>query len=204
MDASSAPATALANRLTQICSDHSLGDPLVYARWAGAMQFRRSADENVHRDAEFSGSFDSLIKVRCNRPTACLEKMTGQYVVVSIGLNLAKDLHEPRGIFRSGCRRREQVFEPRHGTTQHRGVLMEDPQDVLRRSLAQEVPKERLSQWHGRWKVGRRIDRNSCPKEGNNPPGSSSCFPQEPPAVYLGFVWPHHECASARAKVDRR
>jgi MerR family transcriptional regulator, thiopeptide resistance regulator len=47
VDASSAPALALANRLTRICVDHSLGDPLVYTRWAGAMQFRRSADENA-------------------------------------------------------------------------------------------------------------------------------------------------------------
>jgi DNA-binding transcriptional MerR regulator len=47
VDASSAPAMALANRLTRICADHSLGDPLVYTRWAGAMQFRRSADENA-------------------------------------------------------------------------------------------------------------------------------------------------------------
>jgi hypothetical protein len=45
--ASSTPAMELANRLTRICADHSLGDPLVYARWAGAMQFRRSADENA-------------------------------------------------------------------------------------------------------------------------------------------------------------
>jgi DNA-binding transcriptional MerR regulator len=48
-DPSSAPAMALANRLARICSDHSLGDPLVYARWAGAMQFRRSDDENARR-----------------------------------------------------------------------------------------------------------------------------------------------------------
>ena len=47
VDVSSTPTTALANRLTRICADHSLGDPLVYARWAGAMQFRRSADENA-------------------------------------------------------------------------------------------------------------------------------------------------------------
>ncbi len=44
---SSAPAKALANRLALICSDHSLGDPVVYARWAGAMQFRRSAEVNA-------------------------------------------------------------------------------------------------------------------------------------------------------------
>ena len=42
IDTSSAPVMAIANRLARICSDHSLGDPLVYARWAGAMQFRRS------------------------------------------------------------------------------------------------------------------------------------------------------------------
>ena len=47
VDASSAAATVLANRLTQICADHSLGDALIYARWAGAMQFRKSADENA-------------------------------------------------------------------------------------------------------------------------------------------------------------
>jgi DNA-binding transcriptional MerR regulator len=47
VDASSAPAIALVNQLTRICADHSLGDPLVYACWAAAMQFRRSADENA-------------------------------------------------------------------------------------------------------------------------------------------------------------
>ena len=46
---SSRPARALADRLARICADHSLGDPLVYARWAGAMQFRNSADENACR-----------------------------------------------------------------------------------------------------------------------------------------------------------
>lgn len=48
-DAFSAPAMALANRLARICSEHSLGDALVYARWAGAMQFRGFADENARR-----------------------------------------------------------------------------------------------------------------------------------------------------------
>jgi DNA-binding transcriptional MerR regulator len=47
VEPSAAPATALAERLAQICSDHSLGDPLIYARWASAMQFRRSVDENA-------------------------------------------------------------------------------------------------------------------------------------------------------------
>jgi hypothetical protein len=45
---------ALANRLAQICSDHSLGDPLVYARWAGAMQFRSSADENARKKSAWA------------------------------------------------------------------------------------------------------------------------------------------------------
>lgn len=48
-DPSSAPAGALADRLVRICTEHSLGDALVYARWAGAMQFRQSADENARR-----------------------------------------------------------------------------------------------------------------------------------------------------------
>jgi DNA-binding transcriptional MerR regulator len=49
VDPSSAPGVTLANRLARICSDHSLGDPLVYARWAIAMQFRGPADENARR-----------------------------------------------------------------------------------------------------------------------------------------------------------
>ena len=43
----STPAIGLADRLARICSDHSLGDPQVYARWAGAMQFRSFSDENA-------------------------------------------------------------------------------------------------------------------------------------------------------------
>jgi DNA-binding transcriptional MerR regulator len=54
VDPSSAPAIALANHLARICSDHSLGDPLVYARWAGAMQFRGSADENARRKSAWA------------------------------------------------------------------------------------------------------------------------------------------------------
>jgi MerR family transcriptional regulator, thiopeptide resistance regulator len=46
-ESSSAPATALADHVARICSDYSLGDPLVYARWASAMQFRRSTEENA-------------------------------------------------------------------------------------------------------------------------------------------------------------
>ena len=51
---SAAPAAALANQLTRICSDHSLGDPLVYARWAGAMQFRKSAAENARNKSAWT------------------------------------------------------------------------------------------------------------------------------------------------------
>jgi DNA-binding transcriptional MerR regulator len=54
MSPSSAPAMALANRLAQICADHCLGDPLVYARWAGAMQFRSSADENARKSSTWA------------------------------------------------------------------------------------------------------------------------------------------------------
>ena len=49
VDPSSTHAMALVKDVARICSDHSLGDPLVYARWAGAMQFRRSTDENIRR-----------------------------------------------------------------------------------------------------------------------------------------------------------
>jgi DNA-binding transcriptional MerR regulator len=53
-DPSSAPAMALARRLARICSEHALGDALVYARWAGAMQFRGSADENARRKSAWA------------------------------------------------------------------------------------------------------------------------------------------------------
>jgi DNA-binding transcriptional MerR regulator len=49
---SSAPAKALAHRLAQICTDHSLGDPAVYARWSAAMQRGdKSADVDARRKA---------------------------------------------------------------------------------------------------------------------------------------------------------
>lgn len=60
VDPSSAPAMALANRLARICSDHSLDDPLVYARWAGAMQFRSSADENARMRSAWAYLASSL------------------------------------------------------------------------------------------------------------------------------------------------
>lgn len=54
VDPTSAPATTLATSLTRICADYSLGDPTVYARWAGAMQFRRSAEENARKKAAWA------------------------------------------------------------------------------------------------------------------------------------------------------
>lgn len=54
VDPSSAPAMVLANRVARICSDHSLGDPLVYARWARAMQFRSSAEENARKKSAWA------------------------------------------------------------------------------------------------------------------------------------------------------
>jgi hypothetical protein len=46
---SSAPAKSLASRLTQICISHSLGDPVVYARWSCAMLRGQSADGDAAR-----------------------------------------------------------------------------------------------------------------------------------------------------------
>jgi DNA-binding transcriptional MerR regulator len=48
---SAAPAQALAARLRRICTDHSLGDPLVYVRWARAMQFRWPTEDHARREA---------------------------------------------------------------------------------------------------------------------------------------------------------
>jgi MerR family transcriptional regulator, thiopeptide resistance regulator len=50
-DRSSAPAVKLTQRIRKICSDYSLGDPMVYARWAALMQFRKSDAENARRRA---------------------------------------------------------------------------------------------------------------------------------------------------------
>lgn len=47
VEPTSEPAKALANRLARICSDHSLGDPLVYARWAPTSLFRKPPAENA-------------------------------------------------------------------------------------------------------------------------------------------------------------
>ncbi|MGH8141155.1 MAG: hypothetical protein ACREU2_01345 [Steroidobacteraceae bacterium] len=48
---SAAPAQALAGRVRRICADHSLGDPLVYGRWARGMQVRWSAEDNARKHA---------------------------------------------------------------------------------------------------------------------------------------------------------
>jgi DNA-binding transcriptional MerR regulator len=45
---SSEQGQALAKRLALFCSNHSLGDPLFYARWAPYSPFRKSADEKEH------------------------------------------------------------------------------------------------------------------------------------------------------------
>ncbi|MBX5462896.1 MAG: hypothetical protein IRZ28_17640 [Steroidobacteraceae bacterium] len=68
MAVSSPPATALADRLTQICSDYSLGDPMVYARWAGAMQFRKSAHENARRRSAWE-YLAAALQAHTPRPT---------------------------------------------------------------------------------------------------------------------------------------
>jgi len=54
LDPSSAPVKALANRLAQICVNHSLGDPVVYARWSSAMQRSEEADVDAERKAAWS------------------------------------------------------------------------------------------------------------------------------------------------------
>jgi len=63
VDASSAQGMALADRLTRICADHSLGDAPAYARWAGAMQFRRSAAENARTKSAW-GYIASALEAR--------------------------------------------------------------------------------------------------------------------------------------------
>jgi len=52
--ASSAPAKALADRLAQICANHSLGDPHIYARWSGVMQRTQSAAVDAERKAAWA------------------------------------------------------------------------------------------------------------------------------------------------------
>jgi hypothetical protein len=56
---SSAPAKTLVKRLAQICADHSLGDPAVYARWSTAMQ---RDDESADLDARRKAGWEFLTR----------------------------------------------------------------------------------------------------------------------------------------------
>jgi len=57
---SAAPAQALVGRLRQICADHSLGDPLVYVRWARATLFRWPAEDNARKQAAWAFLADAI------------------------------------------------------------------------------------------------------------------------------------------------
>jgi len=70
VDASSAPALAFVNRLMRICADFSLGDPMVYTRWAGAMQFRRSTDENARMKNAWAYLASALQRSHASRSLA--------------------------------------------------------------------------------------------------------------------------------------
>jgi DNA-binding transcriptional MerR regulator len=62
VEPSAAPAAALATDLTRICADYSLGDPIVYARWASAMQFRNSAEENARKKSAWAYLVNALLQ----------------------------------------------------------------------------------------------------------------------------------------------
>jgi DNA-binding transcriptional MerR regulator len=57
---SAALAQALVGRLRQICADHSLGDPLVYVRWARAMQIRWPTADNAPKQAGWALLADAI------------------------------------------------------------------------------------------------------------------------------------------------
>ena len=57
---SAAPAQALVGRLRQICADHSLGDPLIYVRWARAMEFRWPTEDSVRKEAGWTFLVDAI------------------------------------------------------------------------------------------------------------------------------------------------
>jgi DNA-binding transcriptional MerR regulator len=57
---SAAPAQALAARLRHVCVDHSLGDPLAYARWARASLFRWPAEDNARTQAGWAFLADAI------------------------------------------------------------------------------------------------------------------------------------------------
>jgi DNA-binding transcriptional MerR regulator len=51
---SGALAQVLVGHLRRICADHSLGDPLVHARWARAILFRWPAEDNARKQAAWA------------------------------------------------------------------------------------------------------------------------------------------------------
>ncbi len=53
-------AAALVARLRQVCTDHSLGDPLDYARWARAILFRWPAENNARKQAGWAFLADAI------------------------------------------------------------------------------------------------------------------------------------------------
>jgi MerR family transcriptional regulator, thiopeptide resistance regulator len=57
---SAAPAQALVGRLRQVCADHTLGDPLVYVRWARAKQFRWPAEGIARKRAGWAFLIDAI------------------------------------------------------------------------------------------------------------------------------------------------
>ena len=57
---SAAPAQALAARAGQICVDHALGDPLIYVRWARAMQSQYRAGELARKQAGWTFLVDAI------------------------------------------------------------------------------------------------------------------------------------------------
>lgn len=68
VEPSSRPAQALAKQLVRICSDHSFGDPLHFARWSPYSPFRESANEKAHARLTSIWSFlASALEVRSAR-----------------------------------------------------------------------------------------------------------------------------------------
>jgi hypothetical protein len=57
---SAVPAQALVVRVRQICADHSLGDPLIYVRWARAMEFRWPTEDSVRKEAGWTFLADAI------------------------------------------------------------------------------------------------------------------------------------------------
>lgn len=60
---SSAPARALAQRFAQICRAHCLGDPVVYARWAGSFGQMRQDNQSTDHKAQRCTAWEYLARV---------------------------------------------------------------------------------------------------------------------------------------------